>query len=90
MQRPVIVLLGALLLPPLAACSSGHHWSQQTRDNFMSSCTDSADDATCTCALNKLQNSYSEQDIARIERNILAGGDLPGGVVSAINSCNKS
>ena len=90
MPRPAIALLGALLLPLLAACSGGHHWSQQTRDNFMSSCADSADDSTCTCALNKLQNSYSEQEIARIERSILSGGDLPSGVVNAIKACKKS
>ena len=60
-------------------------FSQEVRDNFLSSCLDNATNssngdatqeqlsATCACILGKVEQEYSESEFAQFEQRLLAG-----------------
>ena len=81
-MRQVFLMLAALVV---AGC--GRDYPQETRDNFMNSCTDSDSRESCKCSLEAIEDLYEHGEFLRIEQDVLRGKPIPTKMQEAVLDC---
>lgn len=87
-----LALVAVVALPGMrgALPFTSRAWSEETQQNFMDACTFLGDRATCSCALEKLQNRYSEAEFERIETRARGFRGLPSEVTNIAAECART
>ena len=90
MARGLALLAAAMIAVGATGCGGGGHtWSSDVQSNFMDSCTNFSSDSYCRCAMVKLEQRYSDADVARVERQMEQTGSLPQSWINVALSCQQ-
>ncbi len=82
-RRAVLISLAAVLIITVVAVlltrDGTHHWSRSVEDTFLANCTAAAGGYAdvCTCAMHRLEQQFSEQDLAALEGEMSSTGQIP-------------
>jgi len=74
MTRRIVIILLSIALAASACGGDDGEFSEEFRDSFMQSCTDSQPEAFCVCYLDELQERFTQEQIFRV---VIEGGEEP-------------
>ena len=78
-----------------AACGGGGGgggggYPKDVENNFTDSCVSAGStESACSCALQKIEDSYSITQFMAIEDSVRSGGTLPARMVSMVTGCES-
>jgi hypothetical protein len=85
-----VILVGLIVFFALrGGGEAGDEFPQAAQDSFISSCEDASggDTSACECALDRVQEEFTYEEVQDINADILAGEPPPAEFIDATSEC---